>query len=160
MNVRKATPADLPEVLTVYARAREFMRQTGNPDQWSTTHPARSMLESDIKSGDLYLLEDSDGIQGVFALLTGNDPTYGYIEGQWLNHDPYVTIHRIASAGKRTGVLPCSVQYGLSLCSNLRIDTHRDNKVMQHLLKKNGFTYCGIIYLENGDPRLAYQITK
>ena len=28
---------------------------------------------------------------------------------------------------------------------------------MQHLLEKHGFSYCGIIYLANGDPRLAYQ---
>ena len=28
---------------------------------------------------------------------------------------------------------------------------------MRNGLKKLGFTYCGIIYLENGDPRLAFQ---
>ena len=41
--------------------------------------------------------------------------------------------------------------------SAIRIDTHRDNKIMQHNLLKYGFTYCGIIYLANGDERLAYQ---
>ena len=40
----------------------------------------------------------------------------------------------------------------------LRIDTHRDNTVMQDLLCKNGFVYCGVIHLaENGEERLAYQ---
>lgn len=160
VNIRKATSADLPEIIVIYARARDFMRQTGNPNQWNTTHPAQSMLEADIAKGDLYVLEDGDGLQGVFALMSGNDPTYGYIEGQWLNDDPYVTIHRIASAGKKPGILPCCVRYALSLCSNLRIDTHHDNTVMQHLLKKNGFSRCGIIYLENGEPRIAYQITR
>ena len=28
---------------------------------------------------------------------------------------------------------------------------------MQHILQKHGFRYCGIIYLLNGDERLAYQ---
>ena len=37
------------------------------------------------------------------------------------------------------------------------IDTHRDNKIMQHNILKHGFTYCGIIYLLSGDERLAYQ---
>ena len=36
-------------------------------------------------------------------------------------------------------------------------DTHRDNTIMQHLITKHGFTYCGIILLANGDERLAYQ---
>ena len=40
---------------------------------------------------------------------------------------------------------------------NLRIDTHRDNVIMQHLMQRHGFTRCGIIYLANGDERLAYQ---
>ena len=28
---------------------------------------------------------------------------------------------------------------------------------MQGLLARHGFSYCGIIYLKNGSPRLAYQ---
>ena len=41
--------------------------------------------------------------------------------------------------------------------ANIRIDTHKDNRIMQHNIEKHGFTYCGIIYLANGDERLAYQ---
>ncbi len=41
--------------------------------------------------------------------------------------------------------------------TNIRIDTHRDNKIMQHNILKHGFTYCGIIYLLSGYERLAYQ---
>ena len=39
----------------------------------------------------------------------------------------------------------------------IRIDTYRDNQIMQHVIKKYGFGYCGIIFLANGDERLAYQ---
>jgi len=31
------------------------------------------------------------------------------------------------------------------------------NRIMQHNIEKRGFTYCGIIYLANGDERHAYQ---
>ena len=44
--------------------------------------------------------------------------------------------------------------WSFSQIDNIRIDTHRDNKPMRHLLEKYGFTYCGIIYLLNGDERL------
>ena len=42
-------------------------------------------------------------------------------------------------------------------CESLRADTHADNKVMQHLLESEGFTRCGIIHVEDGTPRIAYQ---
>ena len=73
---------------------------------------------------------------------------------------PYAAIHRVASAGKRTGVLAQCLDYCIAKHQNLRIDTHFDNKIMQHLLEKYGFYRCGTIYLENGDPRIAYQFIK
>lgn len=157
MNIRKAIAAELERICDIYDIAREFMRATGNPTQWSDGYPERELLAEDIKNGNLFVME-KDGLPiGVFALFTGEDPTYQYIEGQWCNDAPYATIHRIASDGSAKGVLPAAVDYAYSLHQNVRIDTHHDNKVMQHLLAKLGFARCGIIYLENGDPRIAYQ---
>ena len=68
-------------------------------------------------------------------------------------------MHRIAASGVVRGAGSFCVNWAFSRCGNLRIDTHRDNLVMQNMLKKNGFTYCGIIHLENGDERLAFQKT-
>ena len=39
--------------------------------------------------------------------------------------------------------------------ASIRVDTHKDNHIMQHNIEKHGFTYCGIINLANGDERLA-----
>ena len=50
-----------------------------------------------------------------------------------------------------------SVNWCLEHCESLRADTHADNKIMQHLLEKNGFTRCGIIHVADGTPRIAYQ---
>ena len=49
------------------------------------------------------------------------------------------------------------MRYLEGITDNIRIDTHKDNKIMQGLLERHGFSYCGIIYLLNGAPRLAYQ---
>ena len=49
------------------------------------------------------------------------------------------------------------VERDSAVAGNLRIDTHRDNVIMRHVIEHYGFTYCGIIYLLNGDERLAYQ---
>lgn len=133
------------------------MRLTGNPNQWKDSRPDPELLKEDIDIGQLYVLEEAGVLHGVFALIPGEDPTYSYIEGSWLNNEPYAAIHRIASAGLRKGVFADCVGWCGTLYENLRIDTHHDNKIMQHLLEKHGFIRCGIIYLKNGEPRIAYQ---
>ena len=158
MVITHAKTEDLPDILMTYAWAREFMKRTGNPNQWKDTNPTRETVEEDIREGRNYVIRENGELVGVFACIPGVDPTYLRIEdGQWLNDGPYVTIHRIAGNGKARGVLEAAVRFASSLAENIRIDTHEDNKVMQHLLKKNGFTRCGIIHLLNGDPRIAYQ---
>ena len=95
----------------------------------------------------------------MFAFILGEDPTYSYIEnGNWLSDKPYGTIHRIAGDGTVSGVVKTAVDYCRETIKNIRIDTHENNKTMQHVLGKLGFSKCGIIYLEDGSPRIAYQL--
>ena len=113
---------------------------------------------NDIKNDRLYGVYKEDDLIGVFMMLVGNDPTYEKIyEGSWPNDEKYVVIHRIGTTLHGKGFAKTCYDFALSKCNNLRIDTSKDNLVMQRSLAKNGFKYCGIIYLENGDPRLAYQ---
>ena len=157
MSVRMATLQDVPRILEIYADAREYMRQNGNPSQWRNTHPAEEILRCDIAKGQLYLCAEQEEIAGVFAYIPGIDPTYVRIcGGQWLNDDPYGTIHRIAVTAHRKGVASSCFDWSLAQCPNLRIDSRRDNIPMQRSLQKNGFQYCGIIYLQSGDERLAF----
>ena len=155
-RIRKAVWADFDRILEIYRIAREFMAKTGNPTQWGTNYPPLDMLKADIPAGNLYVVED-DAIHGVFAYFTEPDPTYGYIEyGTWLDDSPYGTIHRVAADGSG-GVFTAVLNFARSRNSHVRIDTHADNKVMQHVLEKHGFQRTGIIYLEDGDPRIAYE---
>ena len=96
------------------------------------------------------------------VFIIGEDPTYQIIEnGAWLdNTQPYGTIHRIASNGQTQGVFNMVLDWCTAHCSNIRIDTHEKNIPMQRCLAKNGFVRCGVIYLEDGDPRIAYQRSK
>ncbi len=160
MIIRNAAPFDLNEILNIYAIARQFMRDTGNPNQWKNTNPTQETIEKDISDKNLYVLCDGEDIHGVFAYIEGVDPTYNYIEGKWLNDEPYSAVHRVASAGKSRGVLKQIMDYAISRTDNIRIDTHEDNKVMQHSLERLGFVRCGIIYLMNGEPRIAYHLAK
>jgi len=154
--IKKPQSQDLDAILEVYAAARKFMRAHDNPTQWKGGYPYREILQEDIAKGQLYMVMQEETICGVFALIPGIDPTYGYIEGAWHCDEPYAAIHRVASSGKVKGVLSACVAFCAKQCPHLRIDTHEDNYVMQRALEKLGFAKCGIIYLETGDPRIAY----
>ena len=158
MNIKKATFSDLDEIMGIYRAAQDFMIESGNPNQWGRTYPARELIEDDIHSGVCHLICDGENPHGVFALFKGDEPTYAYIEnGKWLNDDIYVTIHRIASDGKMHGIFKIAITYCKNNHNNIRIDTHPDNIIMQRQIEKNGFEKCGTIYVADGSPRIAYQ---
>lgn len=156
--IRQATSPDLSHIMVIYAHARRFMAEHGNPTQWGNARPTEADISARIARNELFVLEDSDGIHGVFAFILGEDPTYHVIEnGQWLSNAPYGTIHAVASDGSIHGFLTQVVAYCLQIIRHLRIDTHPDNLIMQHVITKNGFMKCGIIYVADGTPRLAYE---
>ena len=156
--IRQALFSDLPQIMSIYAYARRFMAEHGNPTQWGSTRPTEADISARIARNELFVLEDNSSIHGVFAFILGEDPTYHVIEnGHWLSDAPYGTIHAVASDGSIHGLLTQIVTYCLQTIRHLRIDTHSDNLIMQHVITKNGFTKCGIIYVADGTPRLAYE---
>lgn len=157
MIIRKTNFADLPEIENIYATAKVFMAKNGNPNQWRGDYPNQIDAKDDIEKGVGYVCEENGEILAVFAFAKDIEPTYNYIDGAWLNAEPYAFIHRIAVKYHGKGIADFCLNECFKLYPNLRIDTHRDNIPMQKLLKRNGFCYCGIIYLENGDERLAFQ---
>lgn len=146
--------------MRIYAGAREFMRQTGNPFQWGGVYPDEEQVQKDIARKVCYVCANvaTEDIEAVFVFEVGEDATYLVIEdGRWLNDDVYGVIHRLAGRESGTGVADFCIRWCFSQCGNLRCDTHEDNKVMRHILQKNGFARCGKIYVEDGSPRIAYQ---
>lgn len=161
MNIRNAIPEDLDTIMELYARAREFMVATGNPRQWASRNwPPRRLIEQDIAAGKCYVCHSEEGLLAVFFYDFGKniDPCYNRIDdGSWANDGPYGVVHRIAAkAGSGAGKV--CIQWAFDRCGHLRIDTHGDNRVMQHTLEKLGFARRGIIHVaEDNDPRIAYE---
>lgn len=158
MNIRKTKPEELKLLLALYARARVFMAEHGNAGQWGNSYPEKALVEADIESGSSYVCEEEGRIAAAFFFSLEPDPCYERIEGgRWLNEKPYGVVHRITSDGKTKGAASFCLSWAFEQCGNLKIDTHRDNYVMKNLLEKNGFTYCGIVYMEDQTERMAYQ---
>lgn len=158
MEIRSAEPGDLNTILHIYAYAREQMRLSGNPSQWGNSNPSPETVRKDIRQKQAYVIIHQNTICGVFVFIIGPDPTYRLIEnGAWPNDEPYGTIHRIAGNGQAKGILCTALSFCEKRIENIRIDTHADNRIMQHLLEKYGFKRCGYIYVEDGTKRIAYQ---
>ena len=97
MKIRQATFVDLPRVMEIYAHARAFMAETGNPTQWGPTRwPPEALIRQDITEGSSYVCIHEGRVVGVFYYIFGKDidPTYAVIEGgTWLSDAPYGVVH-------------------------------------------------------------------
>ena len=166
MEIRKALPGDFERIMQIYGRARKFMEENGNPTQWGNVYPPESLIHGDIEQGILYVLEETlenqelPTVCGVFAFLAEGDRSYDNIIGKWLNDLPHAAIHRVASSGEVKGIIPACIEFCLKVCPNLKIDTHRNNTVMQHQLTKLGFLPCGTVFVADGSERIAFQLYK
>ncbi len=153
--------SDLDRVMEIYAIAKRYMDEKGNPTQWVDGYPQRDLIEDDIVRGESYVVLENGEIHGVFMFMQRVEPTYAVIEdGAWQNDLPYGTIHRVASDGRLRGMFDAIVAYCRASIENLRVDTHRDNYPMQKAIARNGFVRCGIVYMEDGTKRIAYQLPK
>ena len=164
--IREARPTDMAVIMKVMDAAKRIMRQSGNMHQWGEGYPSETVIRADMERNGGFVIEEDDGehqssskIVGYFAFLSSPEPTYARIyEGKWLDDErPYHVVHRIASYPDVHGIFSSIMDFCSANDPNIRIDTHRDNTIMQHNIAKHGFTYCGIIYLASGDERLAYQ---
>ena len=158
-TVRPAHSSELVAIMRVVDAARGIMRADGNLRQWTNGYPSEAIIAADIERGHGHVCLTNGALAGYFALLAGPDPTYARIHGgQWL-HDaaPYHVMHRLASLPSAHGIFDAAMGYAFGVSGNMRVDTHRDNRIMQRKLLRYGFSYRGIIYLTNGDERLAYQ---
>lgn len=124
----------------------------GGSSRWEVSEDGviPSMFKVPYREKDYLLL-------GVFAFVAGPDPTYAYIEnGSWPDEAPYHVVHRVASSPGVKHLASFCFRWCLSQYPVLRIDTHKKNAPMLHLLKKEGFRHCGTIYVNDGSPREAY----
>lgn len=162
MEIRQATVSDLESLMKLFEDAKGIMRSSGNLHQWNDGYPSVDVVRRDIESGWCFVACENDNILGTMSLICGPEPTYSYIEGKWSDDAPYYVIHRLAATAPGRNLARAMLDWAFNhitqrQCDTIRIDTHRDNCIMKHILTGYSFTMCGVIYLESGDPRDAYE---
>lgn len=164
MDFRKTEINDVDRILEIIIQAQEYFKLR-DIDQWQDGYPNRDSILSDMEKGDSFVILEGDKIVGTTAISFSVEATYNKIfQGQWLDDIEYAVVHRVAfdNSFKGKGMGTEVFNYAEKLCReknifSIRVDTHRDNIAMQRLIEKNDFSYCGIIYLDDGAERLAYE---
>lgn len=163
--IRRSRIEDLDHIMDLIMKGSKSLKDMGI-DQWQNGYPSREQVENDLHNGNSYVAELDGKVVGTMACVMGVDPNYNYIEdGEWLYDDEYSTIHRITvdPGMKNKGIGQELFNYAKKLSQDnkvnyMRIDTHGGNIPMQKFIKKMGYDYRGIIYVEDGGKRSAYEL--
>lgn len=164
MEFRKAKKKDSQKIMEIIKAAQKYFKKEAI-DQWQNDYPNQKTIKKDIENNNLYVIEIDDEIAAAAAIIFAPDPFYNQIEaGNWISNGKYGVIHRAAAAEKYKGRglmgLIFAKTYQLAEKKNLksvRIDTHPDNAAMLRAIEKENFSYCGIVYVQDGSKRLAYE---
>lgn len=157
MNIRLANTSDTNRIFEIYEYARAYMKAHGNPNQWGDNRPEKSLTKDDIKNQRCYVMEDDGHIFACFVFTIGFEKAY---EAKFPSKVEYGVIHRVASDGSKRGIVELIVDFAKGKEKLLRIDTHEDNKTMQNCIERQNFKRLGIIYLEDGSPRILYELKE
>lgn len=164
MEFRRTVESDIPSIMTIIKQAQAYFKEQ-EIDQWQNGYPNPEVIMNDIVNNYAYVLLKDDSIVGTVAVSFDGDENYESIfNGEWISHKEYAVIHRLAvdTDYKGLGLSSIILKRIEEMCLNkdihsIKVDTHRDNASMHKLLKKNGFQYCGIIYLTNNCERIAFE---
>ena len=164
MEFRKTFKTDINNIMNIIKQAQSYFKEQGI-DQWQNNYPNAETISNDIEEEHSYVLLKDNKIVATSAVSFDGEKTYESIyEGEWISNNKYAVIHRIAvdNTYKGLGLSSQIIKYVEKLCLNkgvhsIKVDTHEENIPMQKLLKKNKFKYCGIIYLEDGSKRIAFE---
>ncbi|GAA0076507.1 GNAT family N-acetyltransferase [Clostridium sp. CTA-5] len=164
MEFRKSVESDANSIINIIKQAQEYFSKKGI-NQWQNNYPNIETIRNDISNKNSYILIKDNNIIGTAMLSFDGEKTYENIyDGEWVSDNKYAVVHRIAIDNnyKGLGIAKLIIENIEKICLNknihsIRIDTHKDNISMQTMLKKNGFKYCGIIYLEDKSERIAFE---
>lgn len=158
-SLRKTINSDIKDILNIYDEAKNNMNKN-NIYQWNNGYPSVNDISNDILNKESFVFTLDGKIVATAMISEKQEITYNIIKGKWNSSDSYIVIHRFTVDTKnlRRGIASKFLEHILENFNNktIRIDTHKDNYLMKNFLIKNGFKYCGIINLLNGEEREAY----
>ena len=160
MEIRLANQTEAEICYKCIEDARAYHKFLGF-EQWHSDYPTKQTIIDDIAQNIGYVFVIDNEVIGYCCMIFGDEPAYKRIDGAWKTEKPYAVVHRMAFSSKARGSGLSHEGLIKDYCiSNyidaIRVDTQEENKVMQHILNREGFAYCGLIQFDGG-PKLAYE---
>jgi RimJ/RimL family protein N-acetyltransferase len=162
-NLRLATKEEIDMATKFINEARAYQNEQGFV-QWTDAYPNRDTVCDDVKQKIGYMFTEGGKPVGYMGISFSGEPAYDQIEGAWKTGKPYAVVHRLAlgKEGRNKGVSKDIFSLIKKLCivnniHAIRVDTDDANKLMQHVLQREGFQYCGTISFAGG-PKMAYEL--
>lgn len=162
MELVLAKEQHLDRAMELIDQAKKFLKDSG-VNQWQSGYPDLACIKRDIENQKGYLCLLDGEIIGYLCIDFEGEPAYNALNGNWLSNNPYVVVHRMSfdhsvrGGGLATQALALTEELARSRgVYSFKIDTDNDNKIMKHLMQKNGFTYCGTICFDNSE-KIAYE---
>ena len=162
MEIRLANRHEAEVCYQCIEDARAYHKSLGF-EQWHPDYPTLQTILDDVDQSIGYVFAERNEVIGYCRIVFGNEPSYDRIDGAWKTERSYAVVHRMAFRGKARGrgLSREAFQLIRDLCLSyhtdaIRVDTQAENKVMQHILTREGFAYCGLVQFDGG-PKLAYE---
>lgn len=167
--IRLANLNDLQSIMEIVTDAVKLLKDN-KVNQWQNGYPNIEVITKDINSKNLYVYCDNEKVVGFAYISSEEETSYEVIyNGSWLQKGKYIVVHRIAVKKEYLNkkiawkLLTEAVNIARSnKIRSIRVDTHRDNLIMNNFLKKFGFTKCGEIflvnYIDSDKLRIAYEM--
>ncbi len=163
-ELRKTKAGEETIAMDIIEQAKAYLRAQGI-DQWQTGYPNLEAVLGDIEKERGWFITENGEVFGYMCIDYEGEPAYNDLKGNWLSAKDaeYVVVHRLAFAKEKRGKGLADEAFRLVAeqakakgIENFRVDTDEANKIMQHVLKKNGFSYCGVIWFDNSE-KIAFE---
>ena len=155
--LKQANIEDIEIAMNMIDDGKKYLRQQGI-DQWQTGYPDIEIVKEDIMCNRGYFVTDGVNELAYMCVDFEGEPAYKNIKGQWKSNEDYAVIHRLVASKQKVGkgLSDIIIQLVEKLCkqkgiNSIKVDTDNKNKIMQHVLQKNGFVYCGTVWFVDSD---------
>lgn len=155
LKVLKAKIEDLPEVLSMFQNAIQYMNKNNIP-QWDEHYPNEEVLKEDIEKNELYIVKMGDIIASVFVINSEYDDDYEY--GNWTyKGESYVILHRLCVNVKvqnqGIGTKTLSIIEKMIKDNNIksiRLDAFSKNPYALRMYENNNYKRVGEVNFRKG----------
>ena len=164
MEFRLAKEIDREEIEKIYEDGSLKLKSLGINQWQGQDKPNLDNFKNLIANKNIYVLEDKEKVVSTVIIYDYDLDYEKNLDGKWNSSKAYVALHRIGTleSERNKGYGRKIIEFAESYArennfKSVRIDTHRENKSMQNLLKSMNYVYVGLVYLDGKNERLAFE---